>query len=118
MILKKGFKPKENHNNNNNLYEFNELNYKNERFAHDDEPLNYFKNTFKKYEKFVTKPKKEKYIFEITIDNKPRNLVIYQNDDINYRVKDFCNVYKLTYNDKKRIFLTINQNLKERNNLY
>ncbi len=117
LILKKGFKPKENHNNN-NLYEFNELNYKNERFAHDDEPLNYFKNTFKKYEKFVSKPKKEKYIFEITIDNKPRNLVIYQNDDINYRVKDFCNVYKLTYNDKKRIFLTINQNLKERNNLY
>jgi hypothetical protein len=118
LILKKGFKPKENHNNNNDLYEFNELNYKNERFAHDDEPLNNFKNTFKKYEKFVTKPKNEKYVFEIIIDNKPRKLVIYQNDDINYKVKDFCNVYKLNYNDKKRIFLTINQNLKERNNFY
>ncbi len=117
LILKKGFKPRENYKNNNDLYEFNELNYKNERFAHDDEPLNNFKNTFKKYEKFVQKPKKEKYIFEIIVDNKPRNLIIYQNDDINYKVKDFCNVYKLTYNDKKRIFQTINQNLIEKNNI-
>ena len=118
LILKKGFKPRENYKNNNDLYDFNELNYKNERFAHDDEPLNNFKNTFKKYEKFVQKPKKEKYIFEIIVDNKPRNLIIYQNDDINYKVKDFCNVYKLTYNDKKRIFQTINQHLIEKNNIY
>lgn len=118
LILKKGFKPRENYKNNNDLYDFNELNYKNERFAHDDEPLNNFKNTFKKYEKFVQKPKKEKYIFEIIVDNKPRNLIIYQNDDINYKVKDFCNVYKLNYKDKKRIFQTINQHLIEKNNIY
>jgi len=118
LILKKGFKPRENYKNNNDLYDFNELNYKNERFAHDDEPLNNFKNTFKKYEKFIQKPKKEKYIFEIIVDNKPRNLIIYQNDDINYKVKDFCNVYKLNYKDKKRIFQTINQHLIEKNNIY
>ena len=111
MILKKGFKPKENTFKDKDISEFNELIYKNERFAHDDEPLNYFKNTFKKYEKLVPKPQKEKYVFEIIIDGKPKKLLIYENEDINYKVKEFCNVYKLNYNDKKLIFQTINQNI-------
>ena len=112
LILKKGFKPKEYCN----LYELND---ENGRFAHDDEPLNNFKNTFQKYER-VDKNlgNREKYVFEIIVDNKPKNLIIYLDEDINYKVKVFCNVYKLTYNDKKRILQTIYQQLKGRKKLY
>ena len=118
LILKKGFKPKEDYKSN-NLYEHNELYYKNGRFAHDDEPLNTFKNTFEKYEKLDKKmTNREKYIFEIIVDNKPKNLIIYSDEDINYKVKVFCNVYKLNYNDKKRILQTIYQQLKGNDNFY
>ena len=118
LILKKGFKPKEDFKN--NMYEINEQNYKNDRFAHDDEPLNNFKNTFQKYERLDKRnEKREKYVFEIFVDNKPKNLIIYSDEDINYKVKVFCNVYKLNYNDKKRILQTIHQQLKTKNmNLY
>ena len=119
LVLKKGYKPKEDFKNNDDLIDFNELGYKNERFVHDDEPLNNFKNTFQKYERLEQKKgKREKYIFEIVVDNKPRNLIIYQDEDINYKVKVFCNVYKLTYDDKKRILQTILQQLKGKNNFY
>ena len=113
LILKKGFIPKEDFKDNNELYEFNGLNYKNKRFAHDDEPLNNFKNTFQKYERLdKILGKREKYVFEIYVDKKPKNLIIYSDDDINYKVKLFCNVYKLNYNDKNRILQTIYQQLK------
>ena len=119
LILKKGFKPKEEFKNNTNINEFNELNFKNGRFAHDDEPLNNFKNTFEKYERLEQKRgKKKKYIFEIIVDNKPRILVIYQDDDITYKVKLFCNLYKLNYNDKKRIMQTVSQQIKAKKNIY
>ena len=114
FILKNGFKPKEN---NSNLYEYNEFTY--ERFVHEDEPLNTFKNTFEKYERFEKKRgKKVKYIFEIIVDNKPKNLIIYPDEDINYKVKVFCNIYKLNYNDKTRILQAINHQLKGKNNCY
>ena len=113
LILKKGLIAKEDFKDNNELYEFNGLNYKNKRFAHDDEPLNNFKNTFQKYERLdKILGKREKYVFEIYVDKKPKNLIIYSDDDINYKVKLFCNVYKLNYNDKNRILQTIYQQLK------
>ena len=119
LILKKGFKPKEDFKNNNILYEFSENMYKNDRFAHDDEPLNNFKNTFQKYERLDKRNgKRERYVFEIIVDNKPKNLVIYSDEDINYKVKVFCNVYKLNYDDKKRILQIIHQQLKTKNYLY
>ena len=119
LILKKGFKPKEDFKNNNTLYEFSENMYKNDRFAHDDEPLNNFKNTFQKYERLDKRNgKRERYVFEIIVDNKPKNLVIYSDEDINYKVKVFCNVYKLNYDDKKRILQIIHQQLKTKNYLY
>ena len=119
LILKKGFKPKEDFKNNNTLYEFSENMYKNDRFAHDDEPLNNFKNTFQKYERLDKRNgKRERYVFEIIVNNKPKNLVIYSDEDINYKVKVFCNVYKLNYDDKKRILQIIHQQLKTKNYLY
>ena len=79
--------------------------------------MNNFKNTFKKFERLEKKKgKREKFIFEIIVDNKPRNLIIYPDEDINYKVKVFCYVYKLTYDDKKRILQTIFHQLKRKNN--
>ena len=97
---------------------FNETkNYEsNERFVHIDEPLNYFKNTFIKYEKSSTKDKnskKQKYKFEIYVENKPKKLIIYQGDDINYKIKEFCIKYKLNYNDKKQIINSIRNQIKD-----
>ena len=115
LILKKGFKPKENFKNNSSLYEINEQSFKNGRFAHDDEPLNNFKNTFQKYERFDKRnPKKGKYVFEIIVNNKPKNLIIYPDEDINYKIKVFGDVYKLNHNDKKIILQTIQKQLKQK----
>ena len=118
LIKKKGFKPKEDFNKT-ELYDFDELYYKNGRFALDDEPLNTFKNTFNKYERHEKKlSEREKYAFEIMVDRKPQKLIIYQGDDISCKVKDFCSLYKLDYNDKKSICQAINTLLKEKNNFY
>ena len=115
LILKKGFKPKEEFKNNSSLYEINEPSSNNVRFAHDDEPLNNFKNTFQKYERFEKRnAKKGKYVFEIIVNNKPKNLVIYPDEDINYKIKVFCDVYRLNYNDKKIIQQTIQKQLKQK----
>ena len=112
LIIKKGFRPKEDFKNG-DWDEYAELNDKNERFAYDDEPLNNFKNTFNKYERFDKKlSKREKYAFEIIVDRKPQKLIIYQGDDICYKVKEFCNMYKLNFNDRRRIYQTISQQLK------
>jgi hypothetical protein len=118
LIKKKGFKPKEDFNKT-ELYDFDELYYKNGRFALDDEPLNTFKNTFNKYERHEKKlSEREKYAFEIMVDRKPQKLIIYQGDDISCKVKDFCSLYKLDYNDKQSICQAINTLLKEKNNFY
>ena len=118
LIKLKGFKPREDFNKT-ELYDFDELYYKNGRFALDDEPLNTFKNTFNKYERQEKKlSEREKYAFEIMVDRKPKKLIIYQGDDISCKVKDFCSLYKLDYNDKKSICQAINELLKEKNNFY
>lgn len=52
------------------------------------------------------------------VDRKPQKLIIYQGDDISCKVKDFCSLYKLDYNDKKSICQAINTLLKEKNNFY
>jgi len=112
LILKKGFKPKDNKYRN-SLYD--ETGNKSERFALEDEPLNTFKNTFERYEKFDKRssniPNKEKFEFEIVVERKPRKLILYQDDDINCKVKDFCNLYKLNYDDKRRIIKVINHQM-------
>ena len=99
--------------NNNNLYDYN-YDYS-QRFVYTDEPLNNFKNTFKKYEKSSLKKrmmKKEKYIFEIFVEKQPKKLIIYKGDDINLKIKEFCCKYNLDYNDKKLIINNINQQIK------
>ena len=118
LIKIKGFKPKEDFNKT-ELYDLDELYYKKQRFALDDEPLNNFKNTFNKYERQEKKlSEREKYTFEIMVDRRPQKLVIYQGDDIRCKVKDFCSLYKLDYNDKKSICQTIIALLKEKNNYF
>jgi hypothetical protein len=111
LILKKGFKPKEK-----DIKEFllTEENFKSERFALEDELSNTYKNTFKKNkkkEKKLNKNNKGKYEFEIIVNRKPIKLIIYQGDDVNCKVKEFCNTYKLNFNDKRRIFQTINNQI-------
>ena len=99
--------------NNNNLYDYN-YDYS-QRFVYTDEPLNNFKNTFKKFEKSSLKKKlqkKEKYIFEIFVEKQPKKLIIYKGDDINLKIKEFCCKYNLDYNDKKLIVNNINQQIK------
>ena len=96
----------------------NNINYYNERFVHTDEPLNNFKNTFKKYEKISANKKQmnnDKYVFEIYIENKPKKLIINKGDDIYFKIKDFCNKYNLNYNDKKQIIISINSQIKDMN---
>ena len=98
---------------NNNLYDYN-YDYS-QRFVYTDEPLNNFKNTFKKQEKSSLKQKlmkKEKYIFEIFVEKQPKKLIIYKGDDINLKIKEFCCKYNLDYNDKKLIINNINQQIK------
>ena len=98
-------------NNFNSFYEYNDYN---ERFVYTDEPLNNFKNTFKKFEKAFALQKimkKEKYVFEIFVEKQPKKLIIYHGDDINLKIKDFCSKYNLDYNDKKQIINNINKQI-------
>ena len=75
-----------------------------------DEPLNNFKNTFSKFES-NKKNKKNQYIFEITIADKPQNLVIYKDEDVNSTIKNFCKKFKLNNDDKKQVMKIINKKL-------
>ena len=71
LILKKGFIRKEDMDEN-KLYI--ETEYKNDRFAHDDEVSNTYKNTFDRYGKIDKKQSnknKKKCEFEISVDRKP-----------------------------------------------
>ena len=118
LILKKGFKPKE--INYKNIL-FDEGNNKKGRFVLEDEHFNTFKNTFEKYERFdkrnSTIPNKERFEFEITVERKPRKLILYHGDDIYCKIKEFCNLYKLNYTDKRRILKEINQQMNTPMNL-
>ena len=109
LILKKGFKPKIDIIED-NLY--TEDNYSRSRFALEDELSNTFKNTFEKYERMEklqsNRDNKGKCEFEIIINRKPQKLIIYPNDDIRMKVKEFCNTYKLDFNDKRYILRAIN----------
>ena len=112
LILKKGFIAKKNIGENDFNLVFDE-NCK--RFDFETEPSNTFKNTFERYEmlnkKNSNRKNKEKFEFEIIVENKPQKLVIYKCDDINCKVKEFCNLYKLSFNDKKLILHKINDHL-------
>jgi len=93
----------------NNIYNYNQ------RFVHINEPLNNFKNTFKKYEKLSVKQKifnNQKYIFEIFVENKPKKLILYKGENINNKINEFCNKYNLNYNDRQQIVTTINNQIK------
>ena len=92
----------------NNIYNYNQ------RFVHINEPLNNFKNTFKKYEKLSVKQKifnNQKYIFEIFVENKPKKLILYKGENINNKINEFCNKYNLNYNDRQQIVTTINNQI-------
>ena len=93
----------------NNIYNYNQ------RFVHISEPLNNFKNTFKKYEKLSVKQKilnNQKYIFEIFVENKPKKLILYKGENINNKINEFCNKYNLNYNDRQQIIISINNQIK------
>ena len=119
LILKKGYIPKENKK---DIILFDEDNNKSGRFALEDERSNTFKNTFERYERFDKRnssiPNKERFEFEITVERKPRKLILYQGDDINCKVKDFCKLYKLNYTDKRRILKAINQQMNNQMNIH
>ena len=119
LILKKGYIPKENKK---DIILFDEDNNKSGRFALEDERSNTFKNTFEKYERFDKRnssiPNKERFEFEITVERKPRKLILYQGDDINCKVKDFCKSYKLNYTDKRTILKAINQQMNNQMNIH
>ena len=112
LILQKGFIAKKNKGENDFNLVFDE-NCK--RFDFETEPSNTFKNTFERYEmlnkKNSNRKNKEKFEFEIIVENKPQKLVIYKCDDINCKVKEFCNLYKLSFDDKKLILHKINDHL-------
>ena len=118
LILKKGYIPKENKK---DIILFDEDNNKSGRFALEDERSNTFKNTFERYERFDKRnssiPNKERFEFEITVERKPRKLILYQGDDINCKVKDFCKLYKLNYTDKRTILKAINQQMNNQMNI-
>ena len=119
LILKKGYIPKEKKK---DIILFDEDNNKSGRFALEDERSNTFKNTFERYERFDKRnssiPNKERFEFEITVERKPRKLILYQGDDINCKVKDFCKLYKLNYTDKRTILKAINQQMNNQMNIH
>ena len=119
LILKKGYIPKENKK---DIILFDDDNNISGRFALEDERSNTFKNTFERYERFDKRnssiPNKERFEFEITVERKPRKLILYQGDDINCKVKDFCKLYKLNYTDKRRILKAINQQMNNQMNIH
>ena len=93
----------------NNIYDYNQ------RFVHINEPLNNFKNTFKKYEKLSVKQKifnNQRCVFEIFVENKPKKLILYKGENINNKINEFCNKYNLNYNDRQQIVTTINNQIK------
>ena len=53
-------------------------------------------NTVKKYEKTSMKQKQihdQKYVFEIYINNRPKIIIIYKNEDIHNKINELCNKY-------------------------
>ena len=121
LILKKGYKPKETLDDK-NMYNENEKNNIIKRFALENESSNIFKNTFDKYENIEKndsiRRNRAKYEFIIYVDRKPQKLIIYQDDDINCKVKEFSNLNKLNFEDKRKILKVINQKINNSSILY
>ena len=121
LILKKGYKPKETLDDK-NMYIGNEKNNIIKRFALENESSNIFKNTFDKYENIEKndsiRRNRAKYKFIIYVDRKPQKLIIHQDDDINCKVKEFSNLNKLNFEDKRKILKVINQKINNSSILY
>ena len=114
LILKKGYKPRKNLDEN-KFYDENEKNNTIKRFALENESSNTFKNTFDRYENIeknnYIRKNRAKYEFVIYVEKKPQKLIIYQDDDINCKIKEFCNLYKLNFEDKRKISKVINHQI-------
>ena len=58
---------------------------------------------------FSQKKKLTKFVFEMNIDNQKKKLIIHQNDNIDLRVKQFCNENNLDLQSKSRIISAIKE---------
>lgn len=101
----------------------NDENIEAKSFHHVIEPLNDFKNTFKKFERYSEKitekenknyQKKVKYVIEIFVENEPKKLVIYYGDNVETKINDFCKKNKLEKDDKKQITQIIKRQIKNK----
>ena len=92
----------------------NNLPIKNFRF--DNEKTNNYKNTFERFDKSKKKnisKKNIRYIFEINIENKTKQLVIHKGDNINKQVDKFCIENDLENESKAQIMEAIKNKFKE-----
>jgi hypothetical protein len=92
----------------------NNLPIKNFRF--DNERTNNYKNTFERFDKSKKKnisKKNIRYIFEINIENKTKQLVIHKGDNINKQVDKFCIENDLENESKAQIMEAIKNKFKE-----
>ena len=106
-LLSRGYCPNKTEVNEKILREMNDSSPKD--FVFDNEIKN-FKNTFSKFSKDKkSKKKNTKFIFEMNIDNQKKKLIIHQNDNIDLRVKQFCNENNLDLQSKSRIISAIKE---------
>ena len=55
------------------------------------------------------KKKLTKFVFEMNIDNQKKKLIIHQNDNIDLKVKHFCNENNLDFQSKSKIISAIKE---------
>ena len=107
FLLSKGYCPNKTEVNEKILREMNESCPKD--FVFDNEIKN-FKNTFSKFSKDKKRKKKlTKFVFEMNIDNQKKKLIIHQNDNIDLKVKQFCNENNLDFQSKSKIISAIKE---------
>ncbi len=107
FLLSKGYCPNKTEVNEKILREMNESCTKD--FVFDNENKN-FKNTFSKFSKDKKRKKKlTKFVFEMNIDNQKKKLIIHQNDNIDLKVKQFCNENNLDFQSKSKIISAIKE---------
>jgi hypothetical protein len=107
FLLSKGYCPNKTEVNEKILREMNESCPKD--FVFDNENKN-FKNTFSKFSKDKKRKKKlTKFVFEMNIDNQKKKLIIHQNDNIDLKVKQFCNENNLDFQSKSKIISAIKE---------
>ena len=85
-------------------------------FRFDNERTNNYKNTFERFDKSKKKnvsKKNIRYIFEINIENKTKQLVIHKGDNINKQVDKFCIENDLENESKAQIMEAIKNKFKE-----